>query len=101
MKSICFFAQSGEYFEAAHRMVENEYMIRSILAPGKSIPKPDEYIIVFDILRKEIVGVLGVIKEKGRMLPFQESFSGVSCEKGAIELGRFVIKRMINIQRKS
>lgn len=99
MKSI-YFVQKGEYFEAAHRVVENEYMTRRILAPGKSIPKPDEYIIVFDIEPREIVGVLGIIKEKGGMLPFQESFSGVSCEKGAIEFGRFVIKRMINIKEK-
>lgn len=99
MKHV-YFTKKGKLAEAAHAFVEKEYMARRILAKGKMIPQADEYVIVFDLKTSEIAGVLGIIENNNGRLPFQESFSGVNCGENAIELGRFVIKRMIALDEK-
>lgn len=99
MKSV-YFTKNGKAFDDAHALVEKEYITRKMLAEGKTIPKPDEYIIVFDFFKCEIVGVLGIIEQQNGKLPFQESFKGVVCEKNSIEFVRFVIARMICIEEK-
>lgn len=99
MSSICF-TKAGQLYDAAHSFVEQEYTYRRILEKGKCIPKADEYILVYDEEDCESLGVLGIIETKEEKLPFQESFSGVECGEYAVELGRFVIKRMISIEEK-
>ncbi|MFA5904034.1 MAG: hypothetical protein WC836_08840 [Desulfobacula sp.] len=99
MKSV-YFTKNGKAFDMAHAFVEKEYVTRKMLAEGKTIPTPDEYIIVFDLSNQEFVGVLGIIEQRDGRLPFQDSFSGVVCENHAIEFVRFVIKRMIPIEEK-
>lgn len=99
MSSICF-TKKGRLSDAAHAFVEQEYSYRRILKKGKSIPKADEYILVFNEGTNEISGVLGIIEARGGKLPFQESFCGVECGEHAVEFGRFVIRRMISIEKK-
>jgi len=99
MKCV-FFVTAGKAFNLAHAMVKKEYITRKMLEEGKTIPAADEYIIVFDLSNEEIVGVLGIIKQKECHLPFQDSFKGVVCEEESIEFVRFVIKRMISIEEK-
>ncbi len=99
MESVLF-VTSGNAFDLAHAMVEKEYITRKMLTEGKTIPTPDLYIIVFDLSNYEIVGVLGIIKQKECHLPFQDSFKGVICEEESIEFVRFVIKRMISVEEK-
>lgn len=99
MKTV-YFTKNGKIANAAHAFVEKEYITRKMLTEGKIIPKADEYIIVFDLFKHEIVGVLGIVEQKDGKLPFQDSFSGVVCGKKSIEFVRFVIKRMIPIEEK-
>lgn len=99
MISICF-TKAGQLYDAAHAFVEQEYIYRRILEKGKNIPKADEYILVYDEDTIDISGVLGIIENRRGKLPFQESFSGVECGEHSVEMGRFVIKRMISIEKK-
>lgn len=98
--SCIYFTKTGLCSDAAHSFVEQEYEHRRILKKGKSIPRADEYILVFDEMTLEISGVLGIIEARNGKLPFQDSFCGVECGLHAVELGRFVIKRMIPIEEK-
>ncbi len=95
-----YFVKNGKIVNEVHAFVEKEYITRKMLAEGQKLSKPDEYIIVFDLLKHEIVGVLGIMDQMDGKLPFQDSFSGVTCGKKSIEFARFVIKRMISIDDK-